>query len=35
MTGQDCQLYRSNVTNDKYLHNTISIFLSEIYLPTS
>lgn len=31
MASLNCQLYHSNVTNDEYLHNTISIFLKEIY----
>ena len=31
MTGTECQLYHSNVTSDTYFHNTVSVFLSEIY----
>ena len=31
MTGLEGQLYHSNVTNEKYLHNTISLFLKEVY----
>lgn len=29
--SKNYQLYHSNVTNEKYLHNSISIFLKEIY----
>lgn len=31
MTGNDCQLYHSNVSTDKYFHNTVGLFLKEVY----
>ena len=31
MTGSDCQLYHSNVSTEQYFHNTVGLFLKEIY----
>lgn len=31
MTGTDCQLYHSNFSTEKYFHNTVKLFLSEVY----
>lgn len=31
MTGNDCQLYYSNVSTEQYFHNTVDLFLKEVY----
>lgn len=31
MTGNDCQLYHSNFSTEKYFHNTVKVFLKEVY----
>ena len=31
MTGNECQLYYSNISTDKFFHKTVGLFLKEIY----
>lgn len=31
MTGNECQLYHSNFCTEKYFHNSIHVFLKEVY----
>lgn len=31
MTGTECQLYHSNFSTEKYFHNTVHVFLKEVY----